>query len=159
MAQPIKIIKKVELTEEQQKAQSLESLISEVAQNKDSLLDTLQLLQELHNSGILEAMNSLVKAKETVAKIAVGQMTREPVTNLINNAMAAGGALTTLDPKMTQKLMNGVAKGLEKADQGLQSNSKVGILDLLKVLNDPDINRAIGFGLNLLKGVGEGLKD
>lgn len=159
MAQPIKIIKKVELTEEQQKAQSLESLISEVAQNKDSLLDTLQLLQELHNSGILEAMNSLVKAKEKVAKIAVGQMTREPVTNLINNAMAAGGALTTLDPEMTQKLMNGVAKGLEKAEQGLQSNSKVGILDLLKVLNDPDINRAIGFGLNLLKGVGEGLKD
>lgn len=159
MAQPIKIIKKVELTEEQQKAQSLESLISEVAQNKDSLLDTLQLLQELHNSGILEAMNSLVKTKEQVAKIAVGQMTREPVTNLINNAMAAGGALTTLDPEMTKKLMNGVAKGLEKADQGLQSNSKVGILDLLKVLNDPDINRAIGFGLNLLKGVGEGLKD
>lgn len=159
MAQPIKIIKKVELTEEQKKAQSLESLISEVAQNKDSLLDTLQLLQELHNSGILEAMNSLVKAKEQVAKVAVGQMTREPVTNLINNAMAAGGALTTLDPEMTKKLMNGVAKGLEKADQGLQSNSKVGILDLLKVLNDPDINRAIGFGLNLLKGVGEGLKD
>ncbi|MBS4214504.1 MULTISPECIES: DUF1641 domain-containing protein [Neobacillus] len=159
MAQPIKIIKKVELTEEQQKAQSLESLLSEVAQNKDSLLDTLQLLQELHKSGILDAMNSLVKAKEQVAKIAVGQMTREPVTNLINNAMAAGGALTTLDPEMTKKLMNGVANGLEKAEQGLQSNSKVGILDLLKVLNDPDINRAIGFGLNLLKGVGEGLKD
>ncbi|MCM3570339.1 DUF1641 domain-containing protein [Neobacillus mesonae] len=159
MAKPIQIIKKVELTEEQKKTQSLESLLSEVAENKDSLLDTLELLQELHNSGILEALNSLVKAKEEVAKIAVGQMTREPVTNLINNAMAAGGALTTLDPEMTSKLMGSLAKGFEKAEEGLRSNSKVGILDLLKVLNDPDINRAIGFGLNLLKGVGEGLKE
>ena len=159
MAKPIKLIKRVEFTEEQKKSQSLESLISEVAQNKDSLLDTLQLVQELHNSGILAAVGSLVKAKEEVAKIAVGQMTREPVSNIINNAMAAGGALTALEPEMTKKLMGSVAKGLEKAEQGLQANSKVGILDLLKVLNDSDINRAIGFGLNLLKGIGEGLKE
>lgn len=159
MAKSIQVIRKFESTEEQKREQSLESLLSEVAQNKDSLLDTLHLLQELHNSGIIEALNSLVKAKEEVAKIAVGQITREPVINLINNAMAAGGTLTTLDPEMTKKLMGSVAKGLEKAEQGLQSNSKVGILDLLKVLNDPDINRAIGFGFNLLKGVGEGLKE
>lgn len=159
MAKPIQLIKKVELTEEQKKEQSLETLLSEVAQNKDSLSDTLHLLQELHNSGVLEAANSLVKAKEEVAKIAVGQMTRTPVTNLMNNLMAAGGAFTALDPEMTKKLLGSVAKGLEKAEQGLQSNSKVGILDLLKVLNDPDINRAIGFGLNLLKGIGEGLKE
>jgi uncharacterized protein YjgD (DUF1641 family) len=159
MAKPIQLIKKVELTEDQKKEQTLESLLSEVAQNKDSLSDTLLLLQELHNSGILEAANSLVKAKEEVAKIAVGQMTRKPVTNIINNLMVAGGSLTAMDPEMTKKLMGSVAKGLEKAEQGLQSNSKVGILDLIKVLNDPDINRAIGFGLNLLKGIGEGLKE
>ncbi|WP_338448444.1 DUF1641 domain-containing protein [Niallia oryzisoli] len=159
MAKPIQMIKKVELSEEEKQSQSLESLLSEVAENKDSLLDTLHLLQELHNSGILEAINSLVKAKEEVAKIAVGQMTREPVTNIINNAMAAGGALTELDPEMTKKLMGSVKKGLEKAEQGLKSNSKVGILGLMKALKDPDLNRAIGFGLNLLKGVGEGLKE
>ena len=159
MAKPIQMIRKVELTEEEKRLQSLEGLLSEVAQNKDSLLDTLYLLRELHNSGILEVIGSLVKAKEEVAKVAVGQMTREPVTNMINNAMAAGGALTKLDPEMTKKLMGSVAKGLEKAEQGLQSNSKVRILDFMKALKDPDLNRAIGFGLNLLKGVGEGLKE
>ncbi len=29
----------------------------------------------------------------------------------------------------------------------------------MKVLKDPDINRAIGFGLHFLKGMGKGLKD
>ena len=28
----------------------------------------------------------------------------------------------------------------------------------MKVLKDPDINRAIGFGLHFLKGMGKGLK-
>ena len=159
MAKPIHIIKRTELTEEQKKEQSLESLLTEVAQNKDSLVETLDLLQELHNSGILDGINSLVKTKEEVAKIAVGQMTREPVTNMINNAMAAGGVLTQMDPEMTKKLMGSVAKGLEKAEQGLQSNSTTGILDIMKALKDPDMNRAITFGLNLLKGIGEELKD
>ena len=159
MAKPIRSIKRIELTEEQKKEQSLESLLTEVAENKDSLLETLDLLQELHNSGILDGMNSLVKTKEEVAKIAVGQMTREPVTNMINNAMAAGGVLTQMDPEMTKKLMGSVAKGLEKAEQGLQSNSETGVLDLMKALKDPDMNRAITFGMNLLKGVGEGLKE
>lgn len=159
MAKPIRDIKKVELSEENKQTQSLESLLSEVAQNKDSLLETLHLLQELHSSGILEALNSLVQAKEDVAKIAVGQMTREPVTNIINNAMAAGGALTKLNPEITQKLMGSLTTGLEKAEQGLYSDKKIGVLDLMKALKDPDLNRAIGFGLNLLKGVGKGLKE
>ena len=159
MAMPIKTIKRIELTEEQKKEQTLDSLLTEVVQTKDSLVETLDLLQELHNSGILDAINSLVKTKEEVAKIAVGQMTREPVTNMINNAMAAGGVLTQMDPEMTKKLMGSVAKGLERAEQGLQSNSTTGILDIMKALKDPDFNRAITFGLNLLKGVGEELKN
>jgi uncharacterized protein YjgD (DUF1641 family) len=159
MAMPIKTIKRIELTEEQKKEQTLDSLLTEVVQTKDSLVETLDLLQELHNSGILDAINSLVKTKEEVAKIAVGQMTREPVTNMINNAMAAGGVLTQMDPEMTKKLMGSVAKGLERAEQGLQSNSTTGMLDIMKALKDPDMNRAITFGLNLLKGIGEELKD
>jgi uncharacterized protein YjgD (DUF1641 family) len=159
MAMPIRTIKRIELTEEQKKEQTLDSLLTEVVQTKDSLVETLDLLQELHNSGILDAINSLVKTKEEVAKIAVGQMTREPVTNMINNAMAAGGVLTQMDPEMTKKLMGSVAKGLERAEQGLQSNSTTGMLDIMKALKDPDMNRAITFGMNLLKGIGEELKD
>ena len=159
MAMPIRTIKRIELTAEQKKEQTLDSLLTEVVQTKDSLVETLDLLQELHNSGILDAINSLVKTKEEVAKIAVGQMTREPVTNMINNAMAAGGVLTQMDPEMTKKLMGSVAKGLERAEQGLQSNSTTGMLDIMKALKDPDMNRAITFGMNLLKGIGEELKD
>ncbi|MEH7547432.1 DUF1641 domain-containing protein [Neobacillus vireti] len=159
MARPIQTIQKAELTEEEKKIQSLENLLSGVAQNKDSLLETLNLLQELHDSGMMDALGSFLKAKESAAKIAVGQLTRKPVTNMINNAMAAGGILTELDPETTSKLAKSLTAGLKKAEQGLKADTKLGLFDLMKAMKDPDINRALGFGFNLLKGIGEGLKE
>jgi len=159
MAKPIKVIQKTEPTEEQKKMHSLEKLLSGVSQNTDSLLETLNLIQELHDSGMMDALGSLLKAKEKAAKIAVDQLTRQPVTNMINNAMAAGGILTELDPETTSKLAKSLTAGLKKAEQGLEADSKLGLFDLMKALKDPDINRAVGFGLNLLKGMGEGLKE
>ena len=159
MAKPIKTIEKTELTEEQMKMHSLENLLSGVAENKDSLLETLNLLQELHDSGIMDALGSLLKSKEKAAKILVGQVSRKPVTNLINNAMAAGGILTELDPEITGKLAKSMKVGLQKAEEGLKADTKLGLFDLMKAMKDPDINRALGFGFNLLKGIGEGLKE
>lgn len=159
MAKPIKVIQKTELTEDQKKMQTLENLLSGVADSEDSLLETLNLLQELHESGILDAVESLLKSKEKAAQIAVGQLTRQPVTNIINNAMALGGILTELDPETTSRLAKSLTSGLKKAEQGLKDDSKIGLFDLMTAIKDPDINRAVGFGFNLLKGMGEGLKE
>lgn len=65
--------------------------------------------------------------------------------------MAAGGALTKADPEFTAKLLESVMAGTEQAQSFLKEDKKVGILDLLKAMNDPDINRAVGFGLQFLK--------
>ncbi len=51
-------------------------------------------------------------------------MTREPVTNLINNMMGAAGALTELDPELTKKLIGSLLVGLEKGNEHLESNKK-----------------------------------
>ena len=159
MAAPIKAIQKQELTEEEQKQQKLEDLKALLANNEEALNQMFNIVGELNDIGMLEAANSMLKAKEPIAKIVLGQVTREPVTNLINNMMGAAGALTELDPELTKKLVSSVLTGMDEGNQHLQSNKKVGILDLMKVLKDPDINRAIGFGLHFLKGMGKGLKN
>lgn len=158
MARPIVKIAKPVLTPEEQEAQKLDQIKAEAAQNAEGILDTIKLLQELHASGILETVQALVEAKEQVAKIALGQLTRPPVTNTLNNAMAVAEAVSDIDPATTKKLVSSLTHGLQKAEEGLQKDQKVGLLDLYKAKNDPDINRAIGFGLNLLKGMGESLK-
>ncbi|MCZ6941470.1 DUF1641 domain-containing protein [Bacillus mycoides] len=159
MAAPIKVIQKQELTEEEQKQQKLEALKELLTNNEEALNQMFNIVGELNDMGMLEAANSMLKAKEPIAKIVLGQVTREPVTNLINNMMGAAGALTELDPELTKKLVGSVLTGMDEGNQHLQSNKKVGILDLMKVLKDPDINRAIGFGLHFLKGMGKGLKE
>ncbi|MBK5346619.1 DUF1641 domain-containing protein [Bacillus sp. TH22] len=159
MAAPIQAVQKQELTEEDIKQQKLEDLKELLANNEDALNQMFNIVGELNDIGVLEAANSMLKAKEPIAKIVLGQVTREPVTNLINNMMGAAGALTELDPELTKKLIGSVLTGMDEGNQHLQSNKKVGILDLMKVLKDPDINRAIGFGLHFLKGMGKGLKE
>jgi uncharacterized protein YjgD (DUF1641 family) len=157
MAKPITKIVQPVLTEKEKRELTLEQVVQDVVSNAEGIREMIKFLQELHESGILEALTALVEAREKVAKIAVGQLLRPPVTNAINNAMAAAGSITELDPEITKKLMGSIVKGLQKAEAGL--GSKVGIFDLIKALRDPDINRAIGFGLALLKGIGEGLKE
>lgn len=159
MARPISKVVEPVLTEKEKQDQSVEGVIQALAKNPEGIQATIKLLQKLHESGILGALNAAVEAKEDIAKIVVGQMVRPPATTLLNNAMAAAGGLTELDPEMTKKLMGGVTKGLQRADDALRSGKKVGVFDLMKALRDPDINRAMGFGINLLKGLGEGLKE
>jgi len=159
MARPITKIASQPVTEQDRQNQAVDSVLASLAQNAEGIQEAIQLLQELHDSGVLGALQAAVEAKEDIAKIVVGQIARPPVTNMINNAMAAAGALTELSPDTTQKLMKGMTKGIQKAEEGLRSGQKVGIFDLMRAISDPDMNRAVGFGLNLLKGLGEGLKE
>ncbi|MED1467698.1 DUF1641 domain-containing protein [Bacillus salipaludis] len=159
MAKPITKIKEPIFSEEEKQVDRLESVIQDLAENADGIKETIKLLQELHESGVLEALNSLIEAKEKVAKIAVGQLLRPPVTNAINNGMAAAGALTELNPEMTKKIMSGMTRGIEKAEKELRINKKIGVFKLVKLMRDNDINHALAFSLYLLQGIGEGLKD
>jgi uncharacterized protein YjgD (DUF1641 family) len=158
MAAPIKAIQKHVQTDEELKQQKLEDLKTLLTDNEEALNKILNIVGELNDTGVLEAVNAMLQAKEKIAKIALGQVTREPITNLINNLMGAAGALTSLDPDLTNKLASSVALGMDEGSKHLQSNNKIGVFDLLKVLNDPDINRAVGFGIHFMKGLGKGLK-
>ncbi|USK59240.1 DUF1641 domain-containing protein [Peribacillus asahii] len=158
MAQPITEIKKNLLTAEEQKQKKLEALTALLANNDEALNKVLTIVGELNDIGVLEAADSMLQAKEKIAQIALHQVSREPVTNLINTLMGATGALMKTDPELITKLVNSAMKGMDEANDYLQTNKKVKVMDLVKLLNDPDINRALGFGIHFLKGMGKELK-
>lgn len=115
MATPITTIKKETKTAEQIKLEKIEELKELLAENEDAVSKTMTLMNELNELGIFDAATSMLRAKEDIAKIALGQVSREPVTNLINTMMAAGGALTKADPEFTGKLLESVMAGTEQA--------------------------------------------
>ncbi|MWV46948.1 DUF1641 domain-containing protein [Paenibacillus sp. HJL G12] len=155
MAEPISFIKKRELSEEELKQQSLDQLKDSIAEHELAIEKAMAVLGELYGSGILEAAESMLKAKAKIAEIALHQVNRPEMTNMINNGLAAVGALSAIDPDQTTKLLSSVAKGLEEANE--PHDKKLSVFSLMSALKDPDVNRAIGFGLRFLKGMGKGL--
>jgi uncharacterized protein YjgD (DUF1641 family) len=159
LASPISAIQKHELIDEQRKQQKLEYLTTLLADHEEALNKLMGIVGELNDVGVFEAANAMLQAKEKIAKIALGQINREPITNMINNLMNAAGVLTSLDPELAKKLAGSVAAGMDEGNKHLQSHTKIGMFDLIKALKDPDINRAVGFGVHFMKGLGKGLKE
>jgi len=158
MAAPITTIKKAQVTEEQLKEAKLDNLKQLLSENEEMVNQVFTIMAELNDIGALEAATKLLEAKEDVAHIALGQLTRKPVTNIINNLMGVAGALTELNPETTTKLIEGLNTGLDEANKAVESDEKVSAFKLFKMLNDPDVNRAVNFGAHFLKGLGKGLK-
>ncbi|MBD7966523.1 DUF1641 domain-containing protein [Paenibacillus gallinarum] len=158
MAAPITTIKKQQVTEEQQKEEKLENLKQLLSENEDMVQQVFSIMAELNDIGALEAATKLLEAKEDVAHVALSQLARKPVTNMINNLMGAAGALSEIDPETTTKLINSLTTGLDEANKAIESDEKISAFKLLKLLNDPDVNRSLNFGIHFLKGLGKGLK-
>lgn len=159
MATPITTIKKEVLTDEQIAAQKLEELKALVTDNEQAVAQIFSIMAELNDIGALEAVTKMLQAKEEIAHIALGQVTREPVTNMMNVMLGAAGALTEMDAQMVAKLMTSLNSGLDEAKLAVEADEKMSIFKLMKVMNDPDVNRAMNFGVHFLKGLGKGLKD
>lgn len=157
MASPITQIKKRQWTPEEIRQQKLYELETMIAEQNQALTKLLAITGDLDQAGVLDAVVAMVKAKEGIAEIVMEQATRKPVTNLINNMMSAAGALTAIDPSSTEKLASSAVHGLKEAESQNYNGKKLGVIQLVKAFRDPDVNRAIKFGLNFLKGMGKGL--
>ena len=111
MAAPITSIKMKELTPEEIQQEKLLELQSLLTEQEQAINKILEITGELDDAGVLDAVKAMVKAKEEIAEIAVDQVSREPVTNLINHVMNASGMLTSIDPDVTAKLATSVKSG------------------------------------------------
>jgi len=157
MARPITSIKLKQQTPEEIQQEKLSELQLLITEQEQAINKILEITGELDDIGVFDAVQAMVKAKEDIAEIAVNQVSREPVTNLINHVMNVSGMLTDIDPGVTEKLAASVKSGLIEAELQDGNDEAVGVFDLMKSLKDPDINRSIKFGLNFLKGMGKGL--
>ncbi len=157
MAEPIQTITRMAQTDREREAAALEHLVSTIAQNRDVLEETIGLLQELHTSGLLEALSALLAAREKVAKILVEQAVRPEVTTLLNHLMCVAGGLTRVEPETTGTLMSGLSQGIQRGQEMAQTDQKIGLFDLVRAVKDPDVNRSLKFAVGFLGGFGKAL--
>ncbi|MBC2317193.1 DUF1641 domain-containing protein [Listeria booriae] len=158
MAEPISKIRRVEKTEDEVKQEKMAAIKDQIVTEDAAFLEALGLVKALHDSGALDMINSALKAKEDIATTFLNEARKEPATNAINNLMISGKLLTDTKPEQTEKLLEGLANAQAKANESLKDDTTLGLFGLAKAMKDPDVNRALRYGLAFLKGVGQELK-
>ncbi|KML37382.1 DUF1641 domain-containing protein [Cytobacillus firmus] len=154
MAKAIKQIELVQPSAEEEQAQDIAGLLTQLSQNREALSSAIDIIGQLQKSGILDIIQGFLHSKEKVAAIAIDQVNQPNMHNIIRNGFNTVDFLGSLDPQQMNIMMSAVTKGLDESAEVMKRNEKTGVLGLMKALRDPDINLAINSMLGFLKGMG-----
>ncbi|MDQ0189501.1 DUF1641 domain-containing protein [Alicyclobacillus cycloheptanicus] len=158
MAQPItKIVQPADF-EAKQEALQVSELRKELAANQAVLAEGLHLLRAMHERGLLELLAALFEQGDKVMERLVDLLSKPGAANGLKVMIAVADSLGSYDAEAVKKLLNGVSRGLEAASSVPAPQKSVGVFDLLKHMQDPDVSAAIHAGFAFLKGVGQSLR-
>jgi uncharacterized protein YjgD (DUF1641 family) len=115
----------------------------------EALLAGYEVLQELHDSGVLELLRGLLGSGNKVLEIAVAEARKPESVQAVRNLLVMGKILTELDPA----LLNSFAKALPQAVQQTkeQGEDAPGLLDVFSLLRSKDMRRGLVMMSSLLE--------
>ncbi|HET7658278.1 MAG TPA: DUF1641 domain-containing protein [Bacillales bacterium] len=155
MAKPISTIESIVIDEETRKRLDLDEVESALAERKDAVLETVELIGHLHDRGILSLLNGLFAEGDEVFRIAVKEINKPDHSDMIQNLVGLVSVLGKLDIESLKDFAEKANRGLKEATDVDPDNGPSNIFQLLKVLKDPEINRGITMMLHFLKGMGK----
>ncbi|MCA1023551.1 DUF1641 domain-containing protein [Halobacillus litoralis] len=154
MARAITDIKRLEKSREEVIEENVQEVKEAVADNKDAILEGIELLSALQKEGTLETLSAFVKAKDETLANVVREIDKEQYTPLLNNLPELVFLLGDLNVSGIRSLSSRLNNGLERMeDEG--TTKKMNMLDFAKVLKDPEINRSLTMLMSFLKGMGQ----
>ena len=155
MAKAIKKIKRIEISEEEKRANDLKEIEDALIDNKDALLETLSVVGGMKERGILTLMNGLFGEGDRVLKVIVDLLNVPENTTALKNLMLLFGAAGKINVQDLEPLLLKINAGIENVAENSEGMEKTGYLDLLRALKDPEINRSLTILITFLKGMGK----
>jgi|GEM_PF-685555 uncharacterized protein YjgD (DUF1641 family) len=125
---------------------------------EETLEEFVKLLNNLEEKKVLKLLNSLLEKSDEISEVILTWVNRPENTNMIQNFFLILGFLRNVEFEKLNKISQALSHGINKAYEELKNEKKIGIIGLLKAINDPDINRSIRIILAILKGMGEELR-
>jgi uncharacterized protein YjgD (DUF1641 family) len=160
MAKAITNIERIQLTEEQKRKKDLEEIETALLNNKDAILETMDILKHLNQRGVLSLLSGLFSEGDKVLNVLVKAADKPEATNTIKNLLLMVGVLGTINVQQLEplliKLNSGIARVSKYTDS--EDDDKLGYFDIVRSLKDPEINRALSLLFEFLKGMGEDTK-
>ncbi|MGG1480984.1 DUF1641 domain-containing protein [Bacillus smithii] len=155
MAKPISAIEKQHPDPHEETSEALAEMGEKLANSREAVLKTLDILQEMQKSGILDILYGLLKSREKVGAVMIEQINHPKYHHVIKNGFQL---LATLESEQLESIFNAMKKGIEQLDQPTKKQQSLSLWGMMKAVRDPYINSALSMMLHFLHGVGKGLE-
>ncbi len=113
----------------------------------------LELLQLLHDRGVLDLLRGLVGAGDQVVDILTTALNTPEAIRGIRNFLLLTKFFATIPPEVLGRLVQTATDGAARE----KSNEAPGLLQLMRRMNSEDARHGMAVLLDLLEGVGKGL--
>ncbi|PAE18440.1 hypothetical protein CHH80_21635 [Bacillus sp. 7504-2] len=158
MAKAIRQINKSSPNPEEVQKESLADLLQAIIANQDALMMFLDIVEGLHEMGVLEAAKSMLEQREDIGAIAIQQANQPGVHNIIKNGMTVIQFAGSIHPEQLQALLNGLNLGFDRMLDVAQTGEQKGLLKLASSLRDPEVLLSLTTLTEFLHGMGEAFK-
>ncbi|PLT35085.1 DUF1641 domain-containing protein [Bacillus sp. V5-8f] len=155
MAKAIKQIQRLEYSEEDKRKKDLLEVENALLENKDAILESLQVMKHMHERGILSLLRGVFGQGDKVLHILVKTADTPETANMLKNLLLLAGTLGTLNVKQLEPFILKINSGIARVSETREIDDKVGYFDIARALKDPEINRSVSLLLNFLKGMGQ----
>lgn len=155
LAKAIKQIRKETPNRQEEQSKAITDIMAALADNKEAIMATIGIVKQLHEMGVLNALNGLLEKRVDVGVIAVQQLNQPNMHNTIKNGMNTFNFLGQLNPDQLQTILKGVSHGLEKSAENIDKNEKVSLWKLGNSIRNPEIRTSLTTMLGFLEGMGE----
>lgn len=119
----------------------------------DAILSALELLQLLHDRGVLELLRGMVGAGDQLVDTLTAAVDNPESLRAIRNFLLLTKFFGSVHPDVLNSLVQTVVEGAERE----KAHRAPGLLQLLRRLRSEDSRHAIAVTLDLLESVGKGL--
>ena len=122
-------------------------------EHAEALLATYDILQDLHDKGLLELAKGALGSGEKVLEILVEAGNTPEVIRGIRNFMILTKLFATLEPKLLEHLADAVPKALVEA----KTEKPLGLVQLMSKATNADTRRIMTIMIRVLESLGKDL--
>ncbi len=152
MAQPIPL----EIPPRDRRADLRSRLERAPAEHAEAVLAAYELLQELHDQGVLDIMRSALAARDELLEKVVDNARMPEAIRGVRNLLYWRRILGSIEPEWFQGIFQAIPEGLARATADQQK--PVGLFGLLWRLMSKDSRRGLGAAIAFLQAFGRHLQ-
>jgi uncharacterized protein YjgD (DUF1641 family) len=153
MAQPIPL----DLPPRDPRKELLDRLENAPQEHAEALLDSYELLEQLHQAGILQLMRGTLSAGDEILERAVGAARSPQGSRALRNLLIIGQMLSSINPDLLECVA--VAAGQTLGSERKPVIEPPGLFALLSEFRQPELRRSVALINRFLLTLGNQLKN